>query len=837
MNTQDILQGVRDWTNTNNGAYDISAKTGDTYLSLSNALANVPNELRRGGMSIKFIQLTPAKYTVVKTEGIVEQPTGTEVQEALSLESGTYTAAQMTGVTPPESGSVTYYLAVTETVDEQEVTTYITWVITKATSDVQKYVQYRLMATAWSTTVADWQGVDDVPTMVSKNLIESGAVNSINGLNCSEIELTFETGGWYTYNYQTKSVGVGSGSAKRTSFSANTGFYILQAKNSGSRLAFIVDENGDLIVRYAADSLSNRKVVFVPKDNCTVYLSSTSGSTVRAWKVGSFTSYKEGFFNDGIPYYGINRILLSWTTGYYCNKNSNNKVILSANGDYMYCQILNCQKGIYFFMGRPTTAHIYTTDADGNIVQDFSPNENDYYSLAVPSGGGIHLTTKPAYINAGLFPYLYKMGLFDDSIVDIVLNTSSLVDIADNFNALENLIEISSSLVSLAGVSESVVSSFSPIVTTLDTWTSGGYFNQGSKNPTSGSGYYMQNVDVEGYDEIEIVYGSVSSTSARFSNVFDKDWNLLKTVVDRDQQTNIFHLDKRAKYLCVSSYYSSTVVKLKKYTIDNHVDNVMDKVELTTNPLANIDRNPSFIRCFKQITCIGDSLTAGTFNINNSDSTVTIRDYGYPAMLQKLTGVTTINMGQGGMTASRDGNRSWFDYMVNNDIWNPATEVGNDKIGDCIIIALGTNDITQNGFDGDVSTDIDVNDRNNNALTAVGGYANIIQAVKEVSPKTKIFCVSISNERNSESTRTAANQKIKAIAEFFSCYYLDFQAYAENTVEEAFMFINYYKNNSHNNALGYNVRARQLATYIDWIIASRIAEFQQIQFIGTDYQY
>ena len=41
-----------------------------------------------------------------------------------------------------------------------------------------KYVQYRLMATSFSATESDWQGVDDVPTAGSANLVKSGGVKA-----------------------------------------------------------------------------------------------------------------------------------------------------------------------------------------------------------------------------------------------------------------------------------------------------------------------------------------------------------------------------------------------------------------------------------------------------------------------------------------------------------------------------------------------------------------------------------------------------------------------------------------------------------------------------------
>lgn len=155
--------------------FDVSEyNSGATYETLAAALAAVPAGVQRGGMSIKFIHLTPATYSVVKTEGLTEQPTGTEVQEALSIDTGSYTAEQLSGITLPSAvgNNVTYWVAVT--VDE--VTTYTTWVITYASAESQEYVQYRLMSTAWSTVVADWQGIDSEPTLGSENLVQSGGV-------------------------------------------------------------------------------------------------------------------------------------------------------------------------------------------------------------------------------------------------------------------------------------------------------------------------------------------------------------------------------------------------------------------------------------------------------------------------------------------------------------------------------------------------------------------------------------------------------------------------------------------------------------------------------------
>lgn len=162
--------------------FDISAYNSNTeYVDLAAALgndgANVPVGVRRGGMSVKFKQIvTPASYTVVKTEGLDSQPTGTEIFSDPDIDSGTYNASQLSAFsTLPEStgagNAVTYWMEVAG-----DTTTYTSWVITMAQSSANKYVQHRLMAQSFTTDVTKWQGVDDEPTADSENLVKSGGV-------------------------------------------------------------------------------------------------------------------------------------------------------------------------------------------------------------------------------------------------------------------------------------------------------------------------------------------------------------------------------------------------------------------------------------------------------------------------------------------------------------------------------------------------------------------------------------------------------------------------------------------------------------------------------------
>ena len=141
--------------------YDISANNSNTaYDNFKAALgtsgANIPQGIRTGGMSVKYLENVYADYDVVVTEGLTTEPTGTELESAPSITSGTYKASQLSAFsTLPANpyNSVTYYIGVTA----DETTTYTSWVITKKTNDSTKYVQCRLMASAWSANVDDWQ--------------------------------------------------------------------------------------------------------------------------------------------------------------------------------------------------------------------------------------------------------------------------------------------------------------------------------------------------------------------------------------------------------------------------------------------------------------------------------------------------------------------------------------------------------------------------------------------------------------------------------------------------------------------------------------------------------
>ena len=122
-------------TNYTHSIFDISEyNSGAIYASLSAALAAVPQDKKQGGMTVKFIQtISQAQYSVVKTEDLETEPSGTLLSEEPDIDSGTYDESQLSTIfstLPSDTGAanaLTYYVAVTF----DETTTYTSWVITK----------------------------------------------------------------------------------------------------------------------------------------------------------------------------------------------------------------------------------------------------------------------------------------------------------------------------------------------------------------------------------------------------------------------------------------------------------------------------------------------------------------------------------------------------------------------------------------------------------------------------------------------------------------------------------------------------------------------------------
>lgn len=248
-------------------------------------------------------------------------------------------------------------------------------------------------------------------------------------------------------------------------------------------------------------------------------------------------------------------------------------------------------------------------------------------------------------------------------------------------------------------------------------------------------------------------------------------------------------------------------------------------------PLDRIVTDGGFCGIFRKITCIGDSLASGEFESKDADGTVRYHDfyeYSWGQYIARSTGALVYNFSQGGMSA-KEYVESFADNM---GFWDK------NKLCQAYIIALGVNDITQES-EGKLSfgsiTDVDLMNCRNNAKTFVGYYAQIIQRIKELQPRAKIFLVTpLQHGDELDEKRKHVRDLLESISDFFNnTYLLDMCTYApiQNEGYRKTFWL------GHLTPMGYIVTARMIESYIDYIIRKNPADFKQVGFIGTELYY
>ena len=272
---------------------------------------------------------------------------------------------------------------------------------------------------------------------------------------------------------------------------------------------------------------------------------------------------------------------------------------------------------------------------------------------------------------------------------------------------------------------------------------------------------------------------------------------------------------------------------------------------LSDNPLQVILREAGYGGIIHKWGIIGDSLASGEMQCYNENST-SASDYKFADMYQwswgqrmaRLLGVDCYNFSNGGQTTkgwlTAQGTVHDETYVggVGGGDWRLAQQSAYLKDG--YIIALAVNDRSKSYGVGDVSTDIDDSDYNNNAETYVGYYAGIIQRLKSVQPTCKIFCVTAPS-----ATYDSYNAAIRNIVNHFAAIYpkdifcIDLRLYmpipAGQTTPTGGLNSGYHLN-GHLSPAGYQYTAWVMNTYIDWIIRHNGEKFKGTAIIGTNYR-
>ena len=282
------------------------------------------------------------------------------------------------------------------------------------------------------------------------------------------------------------------------------------------------------------------------------------------------------------------------------------------------------------------------------------------------------------------------------------------------------------------------------------------------------------------------------------------------------------------------------------------VDSLSKLPRIYDNPLATIKRDCGYGSIIRKYGIIGDSLSSGEMQCFD-DTSISETDYKFLDMYQyswgqqfaRLVGASAYNFSNGGQTT-----HGWLkstglvhdeSYIggVGGGGW--ATAKQSQYLQEGYIIALGVNDraqINSGNYElGSVSqittydgTDNDIDDIATYPKSFCRYYAGIIQRIKSVQPKAKIFCATPIGE-NYENLSSAIRDIVTKYGLSNDVYLIDLAAYIPDGYK-----VDGYMLNGHLSPMGYMYMAFIMNTYIDWIIRNNGVKFRDTALIGTGYK-
>lgn len=258
------------------------------------------------------------------------------------------------------------------------------------------------------------------------------------------------------------------------------------------------------------------------------------------------------------------------------------------------------------------------------------------------------------------------------------------------------------------------------------------------------------------------------------------------------------------------------------------------------NPIKRIVPDGGLTSIFRTIGFIGDSLSSGeheSFSTKeNKKGFHDYMEYSWGQFIARKCGLTAINFSKGGLTA-----KDFFDFVCNKK--EPLTNNIFDEKNKCqaYVIALGVNDMNHldekyplgfGSFD-----DVDFKNEDNNKDSFVGWYVKIIQKVRKIEPKSRIFVLTTPLEKKWSKEEVSRFKKLRAFLfelakKFEFLYVLDLFKFAPKYGTKKIQ--NLYFCGTHMSAAGYKFTADIVSTYIDYIIRKNPLDFKQVGFIGKD---
>lgn len=232
-------------------------------------------------------------------------------------------------------------------------------------------------------------------------------------------------------------------------------------------------------------------------------------------------------------------------------------------------------------------------------------------------------------------------------------------------------------------------------------------------------------------------------------------------------------------------------------------------------------------KTFQKVAVCGDSLTVGySWNPNTSTAIRRNLKYSWPRCVSRDAGNEWICLGDSGQTVLTWASDSTYGKAQLSPTGNKAQ---------AYIIGLGEND--QNNHEVPLGTSADITHNPDIvASTFYGGYARIIELIKEVNPDAYIFCLTNPNPNGNRAEYNTAVRYISEVAYTTSdnVYLVEMTAYTSEFRDPSSLI---YQDNvnieSHYSPIGYKLIASVMEKAISSRIKSNIDDFKMVAF--TDY--
>lgn len=221
--------------------------------------------------------------------------------------------------------------------------------------------------------------------------------------------------------------------------------------------------------------------------------------------------------------------------------------------------------------------------------------------------------------------------------------------------------------------------------------------------------------------------------------VVDRDMKVLKSVnypITEDitfdvEGVAIFNMGYRDYFKIVNPY--TITMALTKWLVDISNAEASKFSEINSNSFIAI----SGFAPFSKIIFIGDSVTEGDISDLGGATFQTVRkSLSYPAKVEQLYGVKTVNLGHSGISISGWLNGKYSEFT------------SNKENADCCVIELGWNGsnypITEKGIDEQIQSDVAQygDDYNSyNTASSIGCYCKLIKKIQNDAPNIIIFVV------------------------------------------------------------------------------------------------